>query len=292
MEQTRLASKQYIRNEFKIQAEEKWLETDTPLHWHEYFEAEIILEGKGTQSLNGKKYPLHKGALYFLTPADFHEICVEEPLHLYNVSFELSTISLPFLNQVINDENRFFYPAEVEYTRLLNLIILLADACNNEFAEQEYLHSLLNCLLIRFTHLINTEQAALKRLSSTAIVQNALLYLHLHFREQLTLNDIATFTHISPNYLSELFRQETKVTVTQYLRDLRIDYAKKLLCSTELSVLEICFACGYSSCSNFMKYFKLKTGRSPLQYKKLLRKADFINPTHDNPQAPATQNTA
>lgn len=269
MEQTRLASKEYIRNEFKVQAEERRVETDVALHWHEYFEVEIVLHGRGTQSLNGKDYPLQKGAVYFLTPADFHKIHVEESIQLYNVSFELSMISLPFLEQVIHNENRFFYPTEEEYTRLLNLTVLLADACDNGLWDHDYLYNLLNCMLFCFTRLINTEQLAMKKLSSSAVIQNTLLYLHLHFREQLTLNDIAKYAHLSPNYLSELFRRETKSTVTEYLRDLRIDYAKKMLCTTELPVLDICFACGYTSGSNFMKYFKIKTGLSPLQYRKI-----------------------
>ena len=164
MEQMRLKEKQYIPNEFKIYAEKKQAKTSMPLHWHEYFEAELILEGKGTQNLNGKNYSLQKGALYFLTPADFHEICVEEPLQLYNVSFALSTISLPFLEQVIHHEKRFFYPAKAEYTRLLHLMDLLADACGNGLLDQNYPNSLLHCLLICFTQLLGDQQSSAKTL--------------------------------------------------------------------------------------------------------------------------------
>lgn len=45
-----------------------------PLHWHNYFEIEIIVEGAGAYIFNGKSYPISKGDAFLLTPVDFHEI--------------------------------------------------------------------------------------------------------------------------------------------------------------------------------------------------------------------------
>ena len=276
-EQNRLEAERYIGRQRKIMAEQKQVETDFYLHWHEYFEVEIILGGKGWQTLNGRRDPLHKGAVYFLTPTDFHEVFVEEPLSLYNISFDLSAGMPEFLERAVRSESSVCYPPEREFIRISQLGFLLADAFRSGIEEPEYLSGLLNCLLLRLSGLTGGREDGALTSYHPSVIRQTLLYLSLHFREHLTLSEIAAASHLSPNYLSELFRQETGKTVMQYLCELRIGYAKKLLDATGLSVTELCFACGYSSLPNFLKYFKKETGLSPLQYKKrAARSADPV----------------
>ena len=64
-----------------------------PLHWHNYFEIEIILSGRGRHLLNGTEYGLERGDCYLLTPVDFHEVQVLEPVELINISFDETCLS-------------------------------------------------------------------------------------------------------------------------------------------------------------------------------------------------------
>ena len=264
----RLSTDKHIGKHRSVFAQRKKIDGCFPLHRHEYFEVEIILDGKGTQILNGHSCPLSRGAVYFLTPADFHEIRVEEPLTLYNISFETASVPPSLSEQTLKKEGCVFYPPPPEFSRLVHIGFLLSDAFSDIHAQQSsYIDHLLSCLVIRLTDIISTadDRAAL---SASPSVREVLLYMHLHFRETVTLSTLAGYAHLSPNYLSELFRSETGSTVMQYLTGLRIGYAKKLLSSTTLSVTDICFSCGFSSLSNFMKSFKNHTGFSPLNYRK------------------------
>jgi len=75
--------------------------------------------------------------------------------------------------------------------------------------------------------------------------------------------------HISPSYLSHLFKRVTGYTIMEYLTMCRLSMARKLLCETELSITEIVYATGFSDCSNFSRLFKREIGCSPMEYKRM-----------------------
>ena len=99
--------------------------------------------------------------------------------------------------------------------------------------------------------------------SSKVLMHKASLYMRMHFRDNLSLDDIASYVNLNSSYFCKIFHSEMGTSPKQYLSALRLEYAKKLLSITDLPVIEICFACGYNSLSNFLKAFKQKYGFSP-----------------------------
>ena len=77
---------------------------------------------------------------------------------------------------------------------------------------------------------------------------------------------------ISHTHLLRLFKKEYGITVIKYITKKRIELACELLISSNLSVGEICFSCGFSDESHFMKTFKKEMGVSALNYRK-----NFVN---------------
>ena len=102
--------------------------------------------------------------------------------------------------------------------------------------------------------------------SASTPITKALLYLHLHFRENPSLSHTANIAGFCPNYFSELFHKHMGCTYTEYLTTLKLNYAKRLLESCDITSTDVCFECGFSSLSNFLKVFKLHFGISPHQY--------------------------
>ena len=93
--------------------------------------------------------------------------------------------------------------------------------------------------------------------------QPAVLYVDRHFRESLTLADVAARAHLSPNYFSERFRQYTGTSFQLYLQECRLRFARSLLASTSLSVSEVCHAAGFNSLSHFGRAFRRRYGVAP-----------------------------
>lgn len=90
-----------------------------------------------------------------------------------------------------------------------------------------------------------------------------------HYGENISLQDAADAADISPSYLSHLFRQGLSVTFTDYLASVRIDAAKELLKSANMTVAEIADKVGYEDHNYFIRAFKKLVGMSPGQYRKL-----------------------
>ncbi|MCH7514086.1 MAG: helix-turn-helix domain-containing protein [Bacteroidetes bacterium] len=91
-------------------------------------------------------------------------------------------------------------------------------------------------------------------------------YLINHFTEQVTLEMISEIANMSPTAFCRYFKNHTRKTFIQYLNEIRIGHACKLLMSDNFSVAQICYECGFSNLSNFNRQFKVITGYSPRKY--------------------------
>lgn len=88
------------------------------------------------------------------------------------------------------------------------------------------------------------------------------------FRQRLTVKDVADRFSISPEHLSRKFKKETGENLIQYMNELRIAEAKRLLLDKNLSVKEISSGLYYTDPFYFSKQFKKLTGTSPSEYRK------------------------
>jgi AraC-like DNA-binding protein len=92
-------------------------------------------------------------------------------------------------------------------------------------------------------------------------------FIHEHSDEALSLAQVARAVNISPNHLSEKFKQVTGVNFVQYVARTRYEKARSLLHDLDLRVSEIAFAVGFQSLSQFNRVFKKFSGKSPTEYR-------------------------
>lgn len=86
--------------------------------------------------------------------------------------------------------------------------------------------------------------------------------------ENLTLQDMADSAALSVYHFARVFHQETGMPPAMYLANLRLDEAKRLLLSTSLRVMEVCYQVGYNSVGTFTSRFKQEVGMPPGQFRK------------------------
>lgn len=89
-----------------------------------------------------------------------------------------------------------------------------------------------------------------------------------NFQQKITIDEIAAVASISPNSFCRYFKSRTRKTYSQFLLEIRIGHACKLLREGRLNIAQTCFESGFNNFANFNKYFKIHTGKSPLQYQK------------------------
>ncbi|WP_426450137.1 response regulator transcription factor [Paenibacillus sp. S-38] len=99
------------------------------------------------------------------------------------------------------------------------------------------------------------------------VVRALLGYVHREYAGAALLTDFAQNHQINPNYLSNLFHQETGMTYSQYLTQHRLNASKRLLRETQLKIYEVCERVGYKDPAYFSRLFKTVEGQSPNDYR-------------------------
>ena len=89
-----------------------------------------------------------------------------------------------------------------------------------------------------------------------------------NFKRPIQLEEIAGVANISPNSFCRYFKSRTRKTYSQFLIELRVGYACKLLIENNLSIKQLCYESGFNNFTSFHKYFKMITSKSPLIYQK------------------------
>ncbi|HUS03231.1 MAG TPA: AraC family transcriptional regulator [Chitinophagaceae bacterium] len=89
-----------------------------------------------------------------------------------------------------------------------------------------------------------------------------------NFRNKIQLENIAKVANISPNSFCRYFKSRTRKTYSQFLIELRVGHACKLLIEDNQCIKRLCYESGFHNFTSFYKYFKMITGKSPLNYQK------------------------
>jgi len=89
-----------------------------------------------------------------------------------------------------------------------------------------------------------------------------------NFKRPIQLEEIAAVANISPNSFCRYFKSRTRKTYSQFLIEIRVGHACKLLIESGLSIKQLCYESGFNNFTSFHKYFKMITGKSPLIYQK------------------------
>ncbi|MBO7743037.1 response regulator [Paenibacillus sp. MWE-103] len=147
----------------------------------------------------------------------------------------------------------------------------LLDDCGIELRRPVPVHADDPTILRHFTDVL--EQWVLAgaergQASMPEAIEDSCRYIRQHFKEDLTLTDMAERTHFSVSHFSSLFKKHTGSSFVSYVNGLKIAEAKSLLRSTAYSVSAITQMIGFSTTPYFSRVFKSTVGITPLEYRK------------------------
>jgi AraC-like DNA-binding protein/mannose-6-phosphate isomerase-like protein (cupin superfamily) len=236
------------------------------VHWHDYYEMGLVVSGEAEHVVNGESRTIGPGSAFLLSPADFHALRAtgEDPLVCCNTVIDPALMERQFAALGAPSLDDFpwqvedFLDAEGDFRRL-----------QREFDEPRVgsarvTEALVACLVVELARRCGVDDPRRGRAPACQDdLRAAVLYVDRHFREPLTLADVAARAHLSPNYFSERFRQYTGTSFQLYLQDCRLRFARSLLASTRLSVSEACHAAGFNSLSHFGRAFRRRYGVAP-----------------------------
>jgi len=238
-----------------VTASQKRIHGEYSTHFHEFYEIEYITEGNGDYVIDGEKYPMEPGMLFFMTPTSFHRVRAQE-CRGFNVMFSERLCQMELLVSLLERKQGFAMSIPQKDRPLF--LALLGEL--TETREETYLSCLLNAVLGKLVSYGGER-------GRSRTVTKGVLYLLEHFRENPSLAETAAHVGFTPSYFSAVFKREMGEGFGQYLDRLRFDYARKLLLHTEMSVAQVCRESGFEDYPNFIRRFKTRFGDAPLEWK-------------------------
>ncbi|MDE7323506.1 MAG: AraC family transcriptional regulator [Lachnospiraceae bacterium] len=144
--------------------------------------------------------------------------------------------------------------------RLSDFYILKMDSCSTTKAIAD-LHQ---DMVLDFT-------GKMLVLQKNAILSKPILlctdYIYSHINERITINELAKYTALSPSYLSRLFKQNLGISISDYIREKKIEKAENLLKYSNYSLIDIANYLAFSSQSHFIQTFEKYVGLTPKKYR-------------------------
>lgn len=239
------------------------------MHSHEDLcELVLLWEGEARYTIGGREYPVQKGDLLVYNSGVVHDESYSMTALIGNYCLALRGLKLAGLreNALIPDSDTPVFPAGDHFEALRDTMSLMFDALStNADGCWHFCHHLLHGVLSRVWALRHPVAAdSPPNLLGSRI--KALL--DLHYTEDIRLGALAAELHISPYYLSHVFKDMTGYSPGQYITRRRIGLAQNLLISTNLTVSEVAARVGYPSPSHFHDRFTKNVGMSPRTYRK------------------------
>lgn len=242
---------------------------DFPSHTHEFFEWSYIFEGEAVHIINGVEHHVKKGDLCILFPTDFHEVKVKTSISSMYFSFTEEVISSAILFDLIqNKKESVYHLNEKEQLRYEQFFGLLSETVK-EKGNRKIIKNILECIVLDILSKMDT----LKDINKQNMpIYRAILHIMGNFKSHLSLEEISREAGLSKNYFSSIFNKEMGMSVSTYISNVRLEFAKNLLTSTDMTITEICFESGFNSVAAFSKEYKKKYGISP----KISRKRNIV----------------
>ena len=242
------------------------------LHWHEFYEIEYVIDGYAKQIINGKEYSVGPGSVTLLSPVDFHsyrEIDPANPLRMINVKFQDLFLPQTVRNDIYMQKRpKIAHMSDNRFRTLMET--LYEEFVHNDYSRDMVMMHMITyiCILI-MRHILSVEDLEKSNEMAHSPIQEAVLYVRTHFRDNISAEAVAKTVHLSPNYFSEYFKKQTGEKFSLFVLRLRVDFAANLLKITDLSVKEIAFESGFNSAAYFSNTFKEFYGMSPDRYRKI-----------------------
>lgn len=257
-----------------------------PLHFHSEYEIIYFKESTGTRFLGNNISRFEAGDIVLIGSNLPHFMKSDPVYHSGNADLRVKGIIIQF-------EKEFMYHAINHYSYFIKIKNLLHESqrgiffANGSFQKlQDLIEKIplvrgLNQLMLLLEILqemseidnrqvVSTTDFVNETIYDTARIDKVLSFLNKNYTRTISLEEIASFAAMNASAFCRYFKSKTGKSFKNYILDMRIGYACKLLLMEDIGISQLSNQCGFETISHFNKTFKKNTGYVPSQYKKAM----------------------
>jgi AraC family L-rhamnose operon regulatory protein RhaS len=243
-----------------------------------YAKFHLLIAGRALWESEGRKYPVSGDTLFHIAPQVPHRQrdLPGEPVTLYAIHYRPELLRAELSRELaVNGMLPInLHGAGVEQARQIRALVqeMMFEQQARRFGWEALLVSRLTDLAVLSVRWSRGSEFHIDRMDeSAARVASYAARLKTEFYTAVSLDDAARAVGLGRRRFTELFREVTGESWRRYVHRLRMDYASKLLVSTERSVTAIAFECGFEELSHFHHSFKTAFAKTPLAYRAQFR---------------------
>lgn len=262
-----------------------------PVHKHRDFEINFVEHGKGAQRVVGDnveeigEYDLVLIGGENLEHAWKQGRCVSKDIREITIQFtgDLFPETLLSKNQ-FSSIRQMLDKAMLGLSFSMETIMEVYSILNGMAGMQEKFYQYMQFLLLMYKLSVSEGSKVLASQSfahsdkaqENDRIQLVKQYVRDHYMDDLTLTDLAGSVSMTPSAFSRFFKGRTGRTLSDYIIDVRLGNAARMLVDTSKSVSEVCYDCGFNNQSNFNRIFKSKRGVTPSDFRAMFKKNKVI----------------
>lgn len=250
------------------------------LHSHPFSELFYVVDGKGSFVTEGMEFPVCKNNMVIINPHVLHTEKSLSTMPLEYIALGIEGLSFSFENMTPVQDGVYMQTASggvYKYNTQSSYVyaylnIMLEELSRKEDNYEAVCRNLLEVIMICMLRnnnldIVQNSNALLNR--ECTQIKN---YLDANYAENITLDMLASLSHMNKYYMAHAFTKYIGVSPITYLLQKRIQEGKSLLESTSYSISQISDTLGFSSQSYFSQAFKKATGKTPIQYRNDLKR--------------------
>ena len=250
-------------------------------HYHEYIELLYFYDGKGEVWVNGTATKVSEGSLVIISSNMAHNVVLKEATEYICIKFSPSVLyenepffinlkyALPFMSDI---QQYVFSHEEIKGTAIKSLVEEIMDEWKRmEYGFELAIRSAILKIFLVVIRLWHDNGETAERMKLSPEMKTAIAYISENY-STATEKQVADICNFSYNYFSRIFKETIGKSFKDYIMDVKLSQAEKMLLSSKMSITEIAEKTGFSSISHFIARFKDLKGVTPNGYRRKMLK--------------------
>ncbi len=267
---------------------DKYIGLQAPWHWHRTVELFYIQSGTLEYTTPNGKWLFSAGSGGFVNSNVLHTSrvvpsceSVIQLLHLFDTTLlsgehgsRMETKYILPLTTAPGLEMIPLFPDAPEHAEILNAIKHAFDLSEQEWGYEFKVRESLTHIWQKLFALARPVMEKGSSKGSDDKIKMLMVYVHEHFHEPISVEQLAQAVHISKRACFRLFQENLHMTPVEYIRSYRLQKACQMLAKSKEPITQIAYSCGLGTSSYFSKIFREEFGRSPMEYRKYWHDSD------------------